>query len=65
LAKETYLRTIFNFWDGVDMYRLFWGNEGLCDLFTEARSAEVNKSHIPEVPQNNVLIFHIAIARSR
>jgi hypothetical protein len=47
------------------MYRLFWGNEGLCDLFTEARSAEVNKSHIPEVPQNNVLIFHIAIARSR
>lgn len=24
----------------------------------EARSAEVNK-HIPEVPQNNVLIFHI------
>jgi hypothetical protein len=27
-------------------YRLFWGNEGICDLFTEARSAEVNK-HIP------------------
>jgi hypothetical protein len=70
------------------MYRLFWGNEGICDLFTEARSAEVNKHispttssaghtarneyarsqveiwdeglrSIPEVPQNNVLIFHI------
>jgi hypothetical protein len=24
-------------------YRLFWGNEGICDLFTEARSVEVNK----------------------
>jgi hypothetical protein len=31
----------------LDMYRLFWGNEGICDLFTEARSAEVNKHISP------------------
>jgi hypothetical protein len=49
----------------MNKYRLFWGNEGLCDLFTEARSAEVDKhiSPSPEVPQNNVLIFHIARSR--
>jgi hypothetical protein len=28
-------------------FRLFWGNEGICDLFTEARSAEVNKHISP------------------
>ena len=29
------------------MYRLFRGNEGICETY------------FPEVPQNNVLIFHI------
>jgi hypothetical protein len=39
-------------------YRLFWGNEGICDLFTEALI-----NIYPEVPQNNVLIVHIARSR--
>jgi hypothetical protein len=40
-------------------YRLFWGNEGICDLFTEARSAEMNKHISPRCLK--IFIFHIAI----
>ena len=39
------------------MYRLFWGNEGICDLFTEARSAEVNKHISPRCLKITYLFF--------
>ena len=38
-------------------HRLFWGNEGLCDLFTEARSAEVNKHISPRCLKITYLFF--------
>ena len=43
--------------DWVNKYRLFWGNEGICDLFTEARSAEVNKHISPRCLKITYLFF--------
>ena len=39
------------------MYRLFWGNEGICDSFTEARSDEVNKDISPRCLKVTYLLF--------
>jgi hypothetical protein len=41
----------------VKMYRLFWGNEGICALFTEARSAEVNEHISPRCLKITYLFF--------
>jgi hypothetical protein len=38
-------------------YKLFWGNEGICDLFTEARSAELNKHISPRCLKITYLFF--------